>query len=41
MKTLKPLEKMNKFSIPFSEGLSADNNWIKTAKLIPWDFVED
>jgi IS5 family transposase len=32
---------MDEFDIPFGDGLNANNRWIKIAKLIPWDFIEE
>lgn len=32
---------MNEFFMPFGGRLSADNRWVKIAKLMPWDLVED
>ena len=32
---------MDEFHIPFGDGLDANNRWIKIAKLIPWDFIEE
>lgn len=32
---------MNEFFMPFGGRLSADNRWVRTAKLMPWDLVED
>jgi len=29
------------FQMPFGGKLSADNRWVKTSKLIPWDMVEE
>jgi len=31
---------MDEFMLPFGGYLSADNRWVKIAKLIPWDVVE-
>ena len=32
---------MNEFFMPFGGRLSADNRWVRTAKMMPWDLVED
>ena len=32
---------MDEFYIPFGDGLDANNRWIKIAKLIPWDFIDE
>jgi hypothetical protein len=32
---------MEEFFLPFGGRLPADNRWVKMAKLIPWDVVED
>lgn len=32
---------IEEFFLPFGGKLSADNRWVKEAKLIPWDLVED
>jgi transposase, IS5 family len=32
---------MDEFFMPFGGKLSADNRWVKIAKLMPWDMVED
>jgi hypothetical protein len=32
---------MDEFFMPFGGRLSADNRWVKIAKLMPWDLVED
>lgn len=32
---------MEEFFLPFGGRLSAENRWVKMAKLIPWDLVED
>lgn len=32
---------MDEFFMPFGGRLSADNRWVKIAKLMPWDMVED
>ena len=32
---------MEEFYIPFGDGLSADNRWVKMAKLMPWDLIEE
>jgi hypothetical protein len=32
---------MEEFFLPFGGHLSAENRWVKMAKLIPWDMVED
>lgn len=32
---------MDEFYIPFSDGLMADNRWVKMAKIIPWDLIEE
>ncbi len=32
---------MNEFFMPFGGRLSADNRWVKIAKLMPWDLIED
>jgi hypothetical protein len=37
---LKQLEFVE-FFLPFEGGLSADNKWIKLAKLIPWEQFEE
>ncbi|MDL2274709.1 hypothetical protein LJC22_01105 [Desulfosarcina sp. OttesenSCG-928-G10] len=29
------------FSMPFGEHLSPDNKWVRLAKLVPWDEIED
>jgi transposase, IS5 family len=37
---LKQLEFVE-FFLPFEGGISADNKWIKLAKLIPWEQFEE
>jgi hypothetical protein len=32
---------MDEFFLPFGGRLSADNRWVKLAKLMPWDMIED
>ena len=32
---------LEEFSLPFGGHLSAENRWVKLAKLMPWDMVED
>lgn len=32
---------MDEFYILFSDGLSADNRWVKMVKIIPWDLIEE
>ena len=32
---------IEEFSLPFGGRLSADNRWVKMAKLMPWDMIED
>jgi hypothetical protein len=32
---------MDEFYLPFGGCLSADNRWVKIAKLMPWDMAED
>jgi hypothetical protein len=32
---------MDEFYLPFGGCLSADNRWVKIAKLMPWEMVED
>lgn len=32
---------LDDFILPFSGKLSAENRWVKLAKLMPWDLVED
>ena len=32
---------MDEFYIPFGDGLDANNRWVKTARIIPWDFIEE
>ena len=32
---------MEEFYLPFGNGLNADNRWVKMAKLIPWDAIEE
>lgn len=32
---------MDEFYIPFGDGLDANNRWVKIAKIIPWDFIEE
>ena len=32
---------MDEFNIPFGDGLDANNRWVRTAKFIPWDFIEE
>jgi hypothetical protein len=32
---------MEEFFLPFGGHLSADNRWVKLAKLMPWDMIED
>ena len=32
---------MDEFYLPFGEGLRTDNRWIRMARLIPWDLVEE
>lgn len=33
--------RIEEFFLPFGGKLSADNRWVKEAKLIPWDLVEE
>ena len=32
---------IEEFFMPFGGRLSADNRWVRMARLIPWDLVED
>jgi hypothetical protein len=32
---------LEEFSLPFGGRLSAENRWVESARLIPWDMVED
>ena len=32
---------MEEFYIPFGDGLAANNRWVKIARIIPWDFIEE
>ena len=32
---------MDEFYIPFGDGLDANNRWVKIARIIPWDFIEE
>lgn len=32
---------MEEFYLPFGNGLKADNRWVKMAKIIPWDVIEE
>ena len=32
---------MDEFYIPFGDGLAANNRWVKIARIIPWDFIEE
>lgn len=32
---------MDEFYIPFGDGLDASNRWVKIARIIPWDFIEE
>lgn len=32
---------MDEFYLPFGEGLRADNRWVKLARLMPWDMIEE
>jgi len=32
---------MDEFFIPFGDGLDANNRWVKIARIIPWDFIEE
>ena len=32
---------MDEFYLPFGDGLDANNRWVKIARLIPWDFIEE
>jgi len=32
---------IEEFSLPFGGRLLADNRWVKMAKLMPWDLIED
>lgn len=34
-------QSIEEFFLPFGGKLSADNRWVKEAKLIPWDLVEE
>jgi len=39
--TAKDQMTLDSFILPFGGKLSADNRWVKMAKLMPWDMVED
>ena len=32
---------LEEFFLPFGGRLSADNRWVKLARLMPWDLIED
>ena len=32
---------IEKFYLPFGGQLSADNRWVKLARLMPWEMIED
>ncbi|MCL2299225.1 MAG: IS5 family transposase, partial [Firmicutes bacterium] len=32
---------IEEFYLPFGGQLNADNRWVKLARLMPWDMVED
>jgi hypothetical protein len=32
---------MDEFYLPFGDGLDANNRWVKIARIIPWDFIEE
>ena len=32
---------MDEFFIPFGDGLEANNRWVKIARTIPWDLIEE
>jgi len=32
---------IEEFYLPFGGQLNADNRWVKLARLMPWDLVED
>ena len=32
---------MEEFYLPFGNGLKADNRWVRMAKIIPWDVIEE
>ena len=32
---------MEEFMLPFGGYLSADNRWVRMAKLMPWDTIEE
>ncbi|KJS15167.1 MAG: hypothetical protein VR69_14850 [Peptococcaceae bacterium BRH_c4b] len=32
---------LEEFVLPFEGKLRADNRWVKLAKIIPWDTIED
>lgn len=37
----KDQQSFEEFQMPFGEKLSEHNRWVKTAKLIPWELVEE
>ncbi len=43
MYTLEPKGqiKLEMFRLPFSGKLDPENRWVKTAEIMPWDFIED
>ena len=38
--TLKQMEFEN-FNLPFGGKLNSNNRWVKLAKMIPWDEIEE
>ena len=34
-------ETLDDFILPFGGKLKADNRWVKMARMMPWDFIED
>ena len=32
---------MDEFYLPFGDGLDANNRWVKIARIIPRDFIEE
>ena len=34
-------ETLDDFILPFGGRLKSDNRWVKMARMMPWDFIED
>ena len=32
---------LDDFMLPFGGKLRADNRWVKMARMMPWDYIED